>query len=175
MADSSDYRRAYEAAQRELAELLQIQEGLEKRITLVRQNVQSLKELCESEDIKISPSLEAKYLLENSALPDEIAYILSARYPDELRPTDVRQQLERLGHDLSTYTNPMATIHMVLKRLTEAGRIRERQHSQGFKVYQFRPRTLPRLDGSIDPEKVPERIREYIFGTVLAERTRSKK
>jgi hypothetical protein len=165
MTDSSDYRKAYETAQRELAELLQIQEGLEKRIVLVRQNVQGLKALCESEDIEISPSHEAQYLLDHSALPDEIVNILKARYPDELRPVDVRQQLEKLGHDMDAYTNPLATIHMVLKRLVEANRIRERQHAQGFRVYRFLPRTLPRLDGGLDPEKMPERIRQFIHGT----------
>ena len=100
-----------------------------------------------------------------SALPDEIVNILKARYPDELRPVDVRQQLEKLGHDMDAYTNPLATIHMVLKRLVEANRIRERQHAQGFRVYRFLPRTLPRLDGGLDPEKMPERIRQFIHGT----------
>src|SRR5438045_2550924 len=42
---SNEYRRAYEAAQRELSDLLRIQEALEKRIVLVRQTVQGLREL----------------------------------------------------------------------------------------------------------------------------------
>lgn len=165
MTDSSDYRKAYETAQRELADLLQIQEGLEKRIVLVRQNVQSLKELCESEEIKVPTSQEAEWLLLTSSLPDEIVNILRARYPDELRATDIRQQLERLGHDFSRYTNPLATIHMVIKRLLEANRVRERQHAQGFRIYQFRQPTIVRVQPGLDPDKVPEAIRQYLWGT----------
>lgn len=162
MTNSSDYRKAYETAQRELAELLQIQDGIEKRIVLVRQNVQSLKELCDSEEIKIPTSQEAEWLLATSGLPDEIVNILKARYPDELRATDIRHQLEKLGHDLDGYTNPLATIHMVIKRLLEANRIRERQHTQGFRVYQFRQPTIVRYEPGIDVGKLPEAIRQFI-------------
>jgi len=146
MTDSSkEYRAAYDAAQRELAELLQIQQALEKRIIVVRQNVQSLKDLCESEAIKIPPSKEAQYLLSHSSMPDEIESVLKAKHPEELRAADIKREMERLGHDWGEHTNPLAMVHMVLKRLVEAKRIRERQHTQGFRVYQFIPITKHEL------------------------------
>lgn len=145
-SSSNEYRAAYDAAERELTELLRIQEALEKRIVLVRQNVQGLAQLCESEAIKIAPSAEAQYLLENSSIPDEIEGILKTRYPDELRASDIRREMEKLGHDWDDYTNPLATIHMVLKRLIEADRIKEREHAQGFRVYQFVQRALPKAN-----------------------------
>jgi hypothetical protein len=177
MTDSSnEYRTAFDAAKRELAELLQIQEALEKRLVVVRQTVQGLKELCESEAIKIPISKEAEYLLDNSSLPDEIENILKARYPDELRAIDIRQQLEKLGHDMDQYANPLATIHMVLKRLVESGRIRERQHPQGFRVHQAIPHIFPPVDEPLDFEKIPERIRQFMEPpTKFAERTRQRK
>jgi Fe2+ or Zn2+ uptake regulation protein len=177
MTDSShEYRAAYESAQKELADLLLIQEAIEKRIVVVRQNVQGLKELCESEAVKITPSQEAKFLLDNSRLPDEIENVLRSRFPDELRAADVRMQLEKLGHDMDAYTNPLATVHMVLKRLIESGRVRERQHAQGFRVYQFVPRTPLGSDITLDPKKFPERIRQLIEGPrKMVPRTRTPK
>lgn len=136
MADASEYRRAYEAARKELKELLEQQAKLEKRLVIVRQNVQGLAALCESESIQISRSPEAGFLNENSSLPDEIVNLLNAKYPDELRPSDIKRELKKLGRDMSIYKNALATIHMVTRRLVEAGKVRERVHAQGFKVYQ---------------------------------------
>jgi hypothetical protein len=41
-----------------------------------------------------------------------------------LSPTEVRERLRAIGVDLSTYSNEMAAIHTVLKRLNEAGELR---------------------------------------------------
>lgn len=142
---------AYEASQRELIDLLGQQDKLEKRIVTVRQNLHNLAELCNKEGIKISPSVEAKSLLENATLAAELLDVLRAEYPEWLRPSDLRVKLTDLGHDMDSYLNALATIHMILKRHKEANKIRERIHTQGFKVYQYRPRTLPRLDGQVDP------------------------
>jgi hypothetical protein len=157
MASSSEYRRAYDATQQELIDLLGQQEKLAKRIVVVRQNLKSLAELCENEAIPITPSLEAKYLLDKSSLADEILDVLRAEYPEWLRPSDVKQRLIDLGHDMNSYLNGLATIHMILKRHKSAEKVRERIHPQGFKVYQYKPRTLPRLDGQVDPHLALQR------------------
>jgi hypothetical protein len=41
-----------------------------------------------------------------------------------LSPTDVRDRLRGMGVDLSIYSNEMAAIHTVIKRLNEAGELR---------------------------------------------------
>lgn len=125
MAESSDYRKAYEAAQRELNDLLSDQQKLERRIVTVRQSLQTLATLCEEEGIEVKPSSDAEYLLEKSTLADEIRSILIAEYPGWQRPNVVKEKLERLGHDLTKYSNPQATIHMILKRMVEAGEAQE--------------------------------------------------
>ena len=131
MENSSSYWKAYEHAQRELKDLLVQQEKLETRIVIVRQSLQTLASLCESQD----STPEAEYLLENSALPDEILSILRAVYPSYHRATIIKTQLERLGHDMTKYQNPLATIHMILKRLVDAGKVETGTNKAAEKLY----------------------------------------
>jgi hypothetical protein len=125
MAQSSDYRKAYESAKSELTNLLAKLKEMEKRIVLIRQSLQTLATLAESEGIEIEPSAEAAYLLEHSTLADEIRAILKSAWPGYARPHVVKQALELMGHDLSKYRNPQATIHMVLKRMAESHEVTE--------------------------------------------------
>ena len=62
---TSEYQKAYEAAQRELQELLSQQDAIEKRIVIVRQSIQALKPLCETKGVVIDVSDE---LLRRSTL-----------------------------------------------------------------------------------------------------------
>lgn len=125
MAPPTDYRKTYETAQRELADLLSEQDRIGKRILTVRKSLQTLAELCEDEGLDIEASREAAYILENTNLADDIREILKSAWPGYLRPHVVKQNLEALGRDLSKYRNAQATVHMVLKRMTESGEVEE--------------------------------------------------
>lgn len=139
MSASTEYRNAYDSAKQELADLLAQQREAEQRILLVRQSLQTLASLCESEGIEVKPSVEASHLLENSSLADEIRSILKAAWPECARPRHVKFALERMGHDLTRYQNPQATIHMVLKRMAESGEVEEIPIPHvGKKTYRFR-------------------------------------
>lgn len=116
----SDYKAAYDAAKKELAELIDTQERLGKRILLLRDSLRTLASLCGSEEIQIEVSKEAEYLLANASLTQDIQTILKSDYPGCQRPHTVRGKLERLGHDFSKYNNPQAAIHMALKRMAES-------------------------------------------------------
>ena len=134
MTQTSDYRRAYDAAKKELAELLAQQEQIGKRLVIVRQTIQTLAVICESEGVDVDPSDEAAGMLESSTLADEIRAVLAAKYGVRLRPHEIKSELERLGCDLSEYKNPQATIHMVLKRMAESKEIEEETDSGGKMV-----------------------------------------
>jgi hypothetical protein len=133
--NTSDYDRAYEAAKRELADLLFQQEMIGKRLVLVRQTIQTLAILCESEGIKVDRSDEAAMLLEHTTFADEIRAVLSANHGTWMRPHQIKGELERLGCDLTQYKNPQATIHMVLKRIAESREIEQGSDSEGKTVY----------------------------------------
>jgi hypothetical protein len=131
-----DYRKTYGLAQKELAELLSEKDRIEKRILVVRKSLQTFAELCEDEGIEFMPSNEADFLLRNTSLADEIRGILKATYPEYLRPHQVKTELERLGRNLSQYTNPQATIQMVLTRMIESGDVLEgASREDGKKIY----------------------------------------
>lgn len=142
MKEPSDYRKAYASAQRELAEILAEQERLEKRLVVVRQSIQTLAALCESEGIEVASSDEADHLLKNTRVADEIRSILHAQHPKWMRPRDVRDHLEQLGWDVALFQNPLATIHMILKRLVESNQAEEDTNKEGKKIYRWRPRSL---------------------------------
>jgi hypothetical protein len=147
MAKTSDYRRAYEAAKGELADLLFQQEMIGKRLVLVRQMIQTLAIVCEAEGVEIDLSDEAAILLEQTTLADEIRAVLAANHEVWLRPHQVKSELERLGHDLAKYKNPQATIHMVLKRIAESGGVEEKADDTGKTVYMMpTPDWVPKMD-----------------------------
>jgi hypothetical protein len=117
---SSDYKRAYETAKRELAELIETQEKLERRKIALRKMVEALADHCKGENIVIEPSPEAAFILQDATLAEEIRAVLGSRYPEWLRPHEIKAELQKLGRDLSEYANPQATIQMVLKRMVES-------------------------------------------------------
>jgi hypothetical protein len=140
MSSSTDYRKAYDTAKEELAMLIAAKDEIEKRIVIVRKSLESLATLCQSEDIAVGPSIEAAYLVQNTTIPEEIKKILKAEYPSWLRPHSVKAALERLGHDLTKYTNPQAAIHMALKRMVDAKEIEEGKDSKdGKQIYRCAP------------------------------------
>lgn len=135
MKKNRDYRKEYDAAKRDLTTLIDQHHELSKRIVRVRQLVHSLAALCKG-DVGVDPGDEAQFFLAEYSLADEIRAIIQAQNPDWLRPLDIRQHLIDLGHDLTHYKNPQATIHMVLKRLVESGDA-ELKTEGGKKVYRY--------------------------------------
>jgi hypothetical protein len=173
MAQSTDYQKAYESAKQELADLLAKQQELQRRMVLVRQSLQTLAGLCESEAVQFEPSAEAAYLLEQSSLADEIRTVLKAASPASLRPNQVKCSLERLGHNLTEYQNPQATIHMVLKRMAESGEVHVTTIPQdGKKTYRLAglnpAASLPTEQGEKDEKSMDSRgthdLRGFVHG-----------
>ena len=138
----SDYRKAYESAKRELADLISKQEEIDKRKVELRKSIEALASLCKTEEIGLEPSAEAAYLLTNSTLAEEVQAILKSQWPLYLRPHQVKAQLEKLGHDLTKYQNPQAAIHMILKRMVETDDAEEHIGDDEKQMYRFPPMWL---------------------------------
>jgi hypothetical protein len=135
MADSFDYRKAYEQVRSDLGNAIDERDRLDRKIATMRKTLTALAASCESEGIEIESSLEAEYLLENSTLPDEILSVLSMAYPRYHRATVIKEKLEQIGIDMSKYKNALATIHMILKRQIEAGKVEPGTNAAGEKLY----------------------------------------
>jgi hypothetical protein len=63
--------------------------------------------------------------VEDLGLTDAIRWVFKQPALLPLTPTDVRDRLAEMGFDLSKYAHMMPPIHNTLKRMKEAGEIRE--------------------------------------------------
>jgi hypothetical protein len=152
MTDStSDYRRAFETAKRQLAELIATREQTERKILVLRKSVEMLSTLCESQGVEVDASQEAAYLADNSSIPDEVEKILRAYYPRFMRPNQILDELRKLGRDLSKYDNPQAVVQTILKRMVP-DRAYEATDGEGKKAYRATP-ISPDVDQIIGRER----------------------
>jgi hypothetical protein len=108
---SEEYRHALDAASREYQQLAQQRAELDRRMAQLAQTIGSLNRLC-----GYTPTVGV-------GLTDACRMVLNAAgHP--LTAVEVRQQLEAMGFDVSKYSNDLAPIHTVLKRLTESDEVR---------------------------------------------------
>lgn len=106
MAD--EYRTALDAATREYETLLTERARIDARIAQLAQTIGSLMRLC-----NLQPTV-------SWGLTDAVRAVLQAAgHP--LTAIEVRDQLVAMGFDLSRYSNDLASIHTVLKRLNQGG------------------------------------------------------
>jgi hypothetical protein len=119
------YRAALDAALREYETLLQQKADLDSRLAQVAESVGTLTRLC--------------------GYTPTVAYGLTDACKTSLRcagvpmtPLDVRDRLQATGFDIDRYSNPLAAIHTVLRRLTESGELRRRASRSRGVTYEFR-------------------------------------
>jgi len=58
-----------------------------------------------------------------SGFTDNIRHLFRVHFPDGLTPVKLRDELVKAGIDLSSQSNPLASIHSVVRRLLESGEI----------------------------------------------------
>jgi hypothetical protein len=108
-----DYRRALEAAVHEYERLIAEQAALEGRIAQLKHSIAALTRLCGYEPtVPLGLTEACRLVLRNAVQP--------------LTALQVRDRLVSIGIDLDKYSNPLASIHTVLKRMHEAGEVVER-------------------------------------------------
>jgi hypothetical protein len=108
MPTRDDYRRALDAAVREYEALARRRAEIDERLAQLTQTIGSLTRLC-----NLTPTV-------SFGLTDACRLVLKAAgHP--LTATEVRAQLDAMGFDLARYSNELASIHTVLKRLNQAG------------------------------------------------------
>jgi hypothetical protein len=106
-----DYRRALEAAIREYEALGAERHRIDTRLSELAQTIGTLTRLC-----GLTPTVPwgltdaCRTVLRNAGAP--------------MTPSEVRDRLQGIGYDLSSYSNALAAIHTTLKRLAEAEELR---------------------------------------------------
>jgi hypothetical protein len=110
---TDDYRRALDAAVREYEQLTADRAQLDARISQLQHSIAALTKLCGFEPtVPLGLTDACRLALRNAPTP--------------LTALELRDRLASIGIDLSKYSNPLASIHTVLRRMREAGEIVER-------------------------------------------------
>ena len=113
----NDYRRALDAALREYETLSAERATLDDRLAQLRHSIAALTKLCGYEpSVPLGLTDACRLVLRNAVTP--------------LTALEVRDRLAAIGIDLDKYSNPLASIHTVLKRLHEGGEIAERDRDE---------------------------------------------
>ena len=121
---TDDYRHALDAAVREYEALGEQRREIDKRLAQLAQTIGTLNRLC-----GFTPTVFW-------GLTDACRVVLRGA-GHAMTPVDVRDRLEAIGFDLSKYTNSLAAIHVVLKRLKEARELRFTSLGSGKFAYEW--------------------------------------
>src|SRR5262245_24470221 len=141
-----DYRRAFEAAKTEFEALGEERRAIDQRLTQLAQTMASLSRLC-----GYVPTVSW-----GLTYGCRMVVMASGR---AMTPTEVRDALGACGFDMSKYTNELAAVHTVLKRLNEAGETRFIALESGKHAYVYSARrgyqvfTAPSREAAIDQFK----------------------
>jgi hypothetical protein len=112
-----DYRRALDAAVREYEALIAEHAALEARIAQLQHSIGALTKLCGYEPtVPFGLTDACRLVLRNADAP--------------LTALEIRDRLKVIGVDLGNHSNPLASIHTVLKRMRDAGELKEGERDE---------------------------------------------
>jgi hypothetical protein len=123
MANEPNPLRAMET---ELDALRADREILNKKISVMEEAIQLVRTVY-SDAAEGSPA--AIGAIDSLGFTDAVRQAMSAGM--RMTPIEVRDELANNGFDLARYSNPLATIHTILKRLLEAGQLEELEAADG--------------------------------------------
>ena len=132
---ATDYRAALAAAINEYEALGEQRRDIDKRLAQLAQTIGTLSRL-----IGLTPTVPI-------GLTDAIRLVVrGAGVP--MTPIEVRDRLHGIGFDVSKYTNDLAAVHTILKRLNESGELRFIPRAPGKHQYTWNRPVTPVLLGA---------------------------
>jgi len=133
-----DYHRTLYEAKQDLARHLVKRQKLDEKIARLHAVVSDLQNLCAELDRKhFERSIDriTKTHLKKGITESSRAILEEKFFP--LTPGQLKRELEARKLDLSRYSNPLAVIHTVLKRLVQAGEVKVVSQKDGKNAYQW--------------------------------------
>jgi hypothetical protein len=121
---SFDYQASYESAKAELARVQQEKASLSGQLEQCDQQIAALVQTMRAiaplvgEEPPAAGEAEAPH----GGMTDCVRAILK-KAAEPLTASEIRESLEAIGFDMKSYSNPLATIHTVLRRLTESSEV----------------------------------------------------
>jgi hypothetical protein len=154
---SVDFQSWYSNAKAELEQLVGEKAALErelddreKRIAVLERTVNFLAPLVGEKAVTAAAP-------ENAGMTDSIREILR-KSPEPITASEIRDSLEKLGFDMKSYSNPLATVHTVLRRLAEADEVETTHEMAPGKRYAiptaFRGVSLLPVGSGLSVEKI---------------------
>jgi len=134
-------------------------ETLEKRILQLQQTITSLSELVGETHLQRKLSRTLTLRINNLTLANAIRKVLQSanKY---WTPIEVRDMLQLQGYQMSEYSNALASIHAVLKRLRDSDEALRIAGADGKAMYRWKdlsaatPMPPPRLNLKVPPSNV---------------------
>ena len=137
-----NYRRALRDVIEEYQRLARQRAEIDERIAQLLQTMGSLSRLC-----NLVPTVKL-------GLTDACRLVLKAA-GQPLTVAEVRMQLEAMGFDSARYSNMLASIHVVLKRLCRSGEIKFTPRPHGRPAYAWtRPIRVVAISKSSNPARL---------------------
>jgi hypothetical protein len=127
-----EYRQALEAAIREYESLGAQRREIDERLEQLAQTIGTLNRLCGFvSTVQWGLTDACRVVLKNSGRA--------------MTPIEVRDRLQAIGFDLDRYTNSLAAVHTVLKRLNQSQEVLFVEHPSGKFACEWRPTIRPML------------------------------
>jgi hypothetical protein len=129
------YRRDLQSRKRELADLLKQRQKIDQKIVQLQPIISHLEGLCRELGDRAAKETAAKVELTTGLT--ELARITLEEAYIPLSATDLKKRMEAKGFDFSNYSNPLASVHVVLRRLVKSGKVKVVPQKGGKKAYQW--------------------------------------
>lgn len=158
---SRKYERALYQANQDLARLLVQREELDRKVARLQAVIAEL-EAFRAEMMRKHFDRELDQVLKaglTKGITETLRLILKEKY-FPMSAIDLKKALEARKLDMSRYSNPVAVIHTVAKRLVKAGDVRIVPQERGKKAYQWISTTDRLLTELQQSSRTPTRRRE---------------
>ena len=140
-----EYRQALVSAKRELEGLLRQRQTIDERMAQLQPIIRHLESLCQDLDQRQATQAAASRQL-IQGLTQEISNTLKNNYLP-MSPRQVMEDMAKRGFDFKSYSNSLASVHTVLRRLVKAGKVEIVPKQKGKKEYQWKRTLLDLLEG----------------------------
>jgi division protein CdvB (Snf7/Vps24/ESCRT-III family) len=135
---TANYHRALFEAEQDLARCLVQRQKIDHKVARLQAVITQLQELCAELDKKhFERRVERVVKAHLNMGITELARVLLKEMSLPMTASDLKEKMEARKLDLSRYSNPLAVIHTVLKRLVQSGEVKVVPRGQGKKAYQW--------------------------------------
>jgi predicted membrane GTPase involved in stress response len=135
---TANYRRALFEADQELARCLVQRQKIDHKVARLQAVIGQLQDLCAELDQKnFQRRVERVVKADLKIGITELARVILKEMSLPMTASDLKEKMEARKLDVSRYSNPLAVIHTVLKRLVQSGEVKVVPQKQGKKAYQW--------------------------------------